>query len=162
MVEWRITHRIKQKLACKNKKHAFRSQRQQHAAPALEHNDAKLIEGTITYPTAGECNDLIDGRYEKTIYVKTCEGKTITAEISLEQTTKIVKRKNEAKTRIPTDDQQLVARREVFTGNIPLKEYGISGGETIKMTAKLLRGTKHKSLSPKPMDTERDKKKKRI
>ena len=28
------------------------------------------------------------------------------------------------------------------------------------MTAKLLRGTKHKSLSPKPMDTEIDKKRK--
>ena len=119
----------------------------------------KLIEGTITYPTAGEYNDLIDGSYEKTVYVKTWEGKTITAEISLEQTTKIVKKRIEAKTGIPTDDQQLVAREKVLTDNIPLKEYGISEGETIEMTAKLLGGTKHKSLSPKPMDTERDKKK---
>ena len=41
-----------------------------------------------------------------------------------------------------------------------MKEYNISGGETIEMTAKLLGGMKKKSLSPKPMDTERDKKRK--
>ena len=91
--------------------------------------------------------------------MKTWEGRTITAEISPEQTTKIMKRKIEAKTGIPTDDQQLVARGKVLTDNTPLKEYGISGGETIEMTAKLMGGTKHKSLSPRPMDTERQKRK---
>ena len=90
--------------------------------------------------------------------MKTREGRTITAEISPEQTTEIVKRKIEAKTGIQTDDHQLVARGKVIMDNTPLKEYGLSGGETIEMTAKLLGGTKHKSLSPKPMDTERDKK----
>ena len=90
--------------------------------------------------------------------MKTWEGKTITAEISLEQTTEIVKRQIEAKTRIPTDDQHLVARGKVFKDNIPLKEFGISGGETIELTARLLGGVKNKSLSPEPMDTERVKK----
>ena len=65
----------------------------------------KLIDGTIKFLTAGEYNDLIDGKYEKTIYVKTWEGRTITAEISPEHTTKIVKGKIEAKTGIQTDDQ---------------------------------------------------------
>ena len=41
-----------------------------------------------------------------------------------------------------------------------MKEHGISEGETIEMTAKLQGGMKHKSLSPKPMDTEREKKRK--
>ena len=41
-----------------------------------------------------------------------------------------------------------------------MKENGISEGGTIEMTAKLLGGMKHESLSPKPMDTERDKIKK--
>ena len=158
MVEWQITHYIEQKLACKNKKRVFRSPRQQHAAPAHELNDLKLIDGTITFLTAGESNDLIDGKYEKTTYVKTWVGRTITAEISPEHTTKIVKGKIEAKVGIRTDDQQLVARGKVLTDNTPLKEYGISGGETIEMTAKLLGGTKHKSPSLTPMDTERDKK----
>ena len=45
--------------------------------------------------------------------------------------------------------------------NMPLKEYGLSGEETIDMTSKLLGGMKHKSLSPKPMDTEREKKKRK-
>ena len=105
MVVWQITHYVEQKLARKNKKRAFRSPRQQHAAQALELNDAVLMERTATYPTEGRYNDLIDGRYEKTINVKTCEGKTITAQISLEQTTKDREKKDRS-----TDDQQLVAR----------------------------------------------------
>ena len=41
-----------------------------------------------------------------------------------------------------------------------MKENGLSEGRTIGMTAKLLGGMKHKSLSPRPMDTEREKKRK--
>ena len=41
-----------------------------------------------------------------------------------------------------------------------MKDCGISGGETIEMTAKLVGGMKKKSLSPRPVDTERDKKRK--
>ena len=62
--------------------------------------------------------------HEKTIFVKTWEGRTITAEISPEHTTKIVKRKIEAKTGIQTDDQQLVVRGKVFTDNVSLKDNG--------------------------------------
>ena len=119
-----------------------------------------LIEDLDTNLIEGKYNDLINGVYEKTKNVKTCDGKTMTAEISLEQTMEIVKRRIEAKTRIPMDDQHLVARGKVLKDNIPLKEYGISGGDTIELTAQLLGGVKHKSLSPKPMDTERDKKRK--
>ena len=88
------------------------------------------------------------------------KGKTITVETDLKHTMEIVKRRIEAKTRIPMDDQRLVARGKVLKDNITLKDYGISGGETIELTALLLGGTKHKSPSPTPMDTERDKKRK--
>ena len=56
-----------------------------------------------------------------------------------------------------------MARGKVLTDNTPLKEYGISGGETIEMTAKLLGGTKHKSLSPRPVEwTLKETKKKNL
>ena len=110
------------------------------------------------YTSEGRYKNLDDGKYEKTIYVKTWTGRTITAVFSPESVTKIVKREIEAKTGIPTDNQQLVVRGKVLTDNTSLKEYGLSGGETIEMTAKLLGGMKHKSLSLKPLDTERDKK----
>ena len=53
MVGWQITHRIKRKLLCENRKHALRSRRQQRAAPALELNDVKLIDGMDTNPIEG-------------------------------------------------------------------------------------------------------------
>ena len=62
----------------------------------------------------------------------------------------------EAETGIPVDHQILMARGRVLTDSA-LKEHGILEGETIEMTAKLQGGMKHKSLSPKPMDTEREK-----
>ena len=119
-----------------------------------------LIDEFGLYTSEGKYNDLCDGRYKNTIYVKTWTGRTITVGISLENVTKIVKRRIEAKTGIPTDNQQLVTGGKVFMDNRSLKDYGLSGGETIEMKAKLLGGMKHKSLSPKPMDTEREKKRK--
>ena len=91
---------------------------------------------------------------------KTWKGRTISVEADLKHTMDIVKRRVEAKTRIPMDDKHLVASGKVLKDNIPLKEYGISGGETIELTAQLLGGMKHKTLSSKTMDTERDKKRK--
>ena len=58
------------------------------------------------------------------------------------------------------DHQCLVAEGKVLTDNTKFKESGLSNGRTIELTAKLLGGMKHKSLSPKPMETERDKKRK--
>ena len=160
MVGWHNAHSEKQKHG-RNKKHAFRSSRhQQSEAPALELDGSVLIGENGSNTTEGKYKDLDDNRYEKTIYVKTWEGRTITAKISPERTTEIVKLQIEAKTGIPTDNHHLVARGRVLMDNIPLKEYGLSGGETIEMTAKLLGGMKHKSLSPKPMDSEREKKRK--
>ena len=108
--------------------------------------------------TEGKYKDLDDGRYEQTIYVKTGAGRMITAKISPDRSTGIVKMQIEAKTGIPADNYQLVVRGKVLMDNRPLKDYGLSGGETIEMTTKLLEGMKHKSLSPKRMDTEREKK----
>ena len=44
--------------------------------------------------------------------------------------------------------------------NASLQESGLTEGRTIELTANLLGGMKHKSLSPKPMETEREKKRK--
>ena len=102
--------------------------------------------------------NLDDGKYEKTIYAKTWTGRTITAVFSPESVTRIVKGEIEAKTRIPADNQQLTVRGKVLKDNASLKDYGLSRGEKIEMTAKLPGGMKHKSVSSKPMDTEREKK----
>ena len=112
-----------------------------------------------SYTSEGAYKDLDDGMYEKTIYVKTWTGRAITAVFSPEKVTKTVKREIEAKTGIPTDHLQLVVRGKILTDNVSMKAHGKSEGETIEMTAKLLGGMKHKSLSPKPMDTERGKRK---
>ena len=147
MMGWQSAHYKKQKHECRSKKHAVRSSRQQQSeAPALELDDTALIGEDGSRTTEGKYKDLENGMYEKTIYVKTWEGRTITAEISSEHTTIIVKSKIEAKTGIQTDDQQLVVRGKVLMDSTPLNDYGLSGGETIDMTAKLLGGTKHKSL----------------
>ena len=161
MVGWQNAECKKQKHDCKNKKHAFRSSQLQHnEAPALELDGSVLIGEHDSDTTEGKYKDLDDGRYEKTIYVKTWVGRTITAKISPDRTTGIVKMQIEARTGISADNCQLEARGRVLMDNMPLKEYGLSGGETIEMTAKRLGGVKHKSLSPKPMDTEREKQRK--
>ena len=69
--------------------------------------------------------DLNDGKYEKTIYVNTWTGRTITAVFSPEKVTKIVKREIDAKTGIPTDHQQLVVRGKIFTDNASMKAHGV-------------------------------------
>ena len=101
-----------------------------------------------------------DGKYKKEIYLRTWTGRTITAVIDLESEVKNLKRLAAAKTGIPTESQQLTFGGKVLTDKMLIKEYNISGGENIEMTAKLLGGMKKKSLSPRPMDTERDKKRK--
>ena len=115
------------------------------AAPALELNGVNLIEDMDTNPIEGKYNDLMNGMYEKTIYVKTWAGKTITVETDLKHTMEIVQRSIEAKINILKEDQHLVARGTVFEDNIPLEDYGISGEETIELTAQLLGGMKQES-----------------
>ena len=142
-----------------NKKPVFLpSQQQQQKDTALDSSEVTPNDETGSYTSESMYKDLDDGKYEKTIYVKTWTGRTITAVFSPEKVTKIVKGEIEAKTGIPTDHQLLVVRGKVLTDSASMKEHGISEGETIEMTAKLLGGMKHKSLSPKPMDTEREKK----
>ena len=80
--------------------------------------------------------------------------------IDLESEVKNLKRLAAAKTGIPTESQQLTFGGKILTDKVLMKEYNISGGETVEMTAKLLGGMKKKSLSPRTMDTERDKKRK--
>ena len=92
----------------------------------------------------GMYNDLNDGRYKKTIYVKTWTGRTITVVFSPERATRFMKKEIERKTGIPTDHQQLVAGGRVLMDNASLKEIGFSDGRTIELTAKLLGGVKNK------------------
>ena len=81
------------------------------------------------------------GRYKK-IYVKTWPGRTITAVIDSESDAKNLKRLAAAKTGIPTESQQLTIGGKALMDKVLMKEYNISGGETIEMTAKLLGGMK--------------------
>ena len=158
MVERQITIHIKQKRARVNKKHAFRSPWQQRAAPAPELNDAKLIGEMDMKLNEGKYNDLTDGRYDKTIYVKTWTGRTVSLVTYPDHAVGTLKRQLETKTGIPKNHQYLTSRGKVLDDSGTLKEYGLSGGETVEMTALLLGGMKHKSLSPTPM-ADRDKRK---
>ena len=67
---------MKRKQNCKNRKHAHRSQQQQHTVSAHMLNGTELIDGADMKLNEGMYNDLTDGRYEKTIYVKTWTGRT--------------------------------------------------------------------------------------
>ena len=97
---------------------------------------------------------------KRQIYVKTWTGRTITVVIDLESEVANLKRVVTAKTGIPTESQQLAFGGKALTDKVLMKEYNISEGETIEMTGILLGGMKKKSLIPRPMDTERDKKRK--
>ena len=150
---------VKQKQIPETEKHAHRSQRQL-MLQAHEHGSAELNGGMDEMLNEGKYNDLIDGRYEKTIFVKTWTGKTITVDIDLKYIVDTVKGQIEAKTRIPKDHQHLTSRGRVLMDNKTLKDYSVAGEETIEMTALLHGGTKNKSLSPTSMEAERDKKRK--
>ena len=144
----------------KTEKHVFRPFQQQHKATALDLSEVAPNDESGSNTSEGKYEDLNDGRYEKTIYVKTWTGRTITVVFNPESTTRLMKNEIERRTGIPTDHQQLVAGGRILMDNASLQESGLSDGRTIELTAKLLGGTKHKSLSPKPMETERDKKRK--
>ena len=107
----------------------------------------------------GKYNDLIDGRYEKTIYVKTWRGRTVSLVTDFDHAVGKLERQLEAKTGIPKNHQYLTSRGKVLKDSGTLKEYGLSGGETVEMTAQLLGGMKHKSPCPTPV-VDREKKRK--
>ena len=123
-------------------------------------NNTEPVDGTDVVLNEGKYNDLTDGRYEKTIYVKTWRGRTVSLETDLDHAVEAVKRQLEAKTGIPKDQQHLASGGKVLTDKRTLKDYCISGGETIEMSALSLGGMKNKSLSPAPMRTDREKKRK--
>ena len=154
------TQQAKQKQKHVNNKHAHRSQQQQHAVQAHESNNTELTDGMDVMLNEGKYNDLTDGRYEKTIFVKTWTGRTVSLETDLDHAVETVKRQLEAKTGIPKDHQHLTSRGKVLMDNRTLKDYYISRGETIELSALLLGGMKNKSLSPAPMRTDREKKRK--
>ena len=160
MVGWQNAHLKKQKRERTNELVFRPSQQQQQKAIALALGEMAPNDEYDSYTSEGMYNDLNDGRYEKTKKVKTWTGRTITVVISPERATRFMKKEIERKTGIPTDHQCLVAEGRVLMDNAPFKESGLSDGRTIELTAKLLGRMKHKSLSPKPMETERDRKRK--
>ena len=162
VVGWQNAHLKKQKRK-RTIEPVFRpSQQQQQKAIALALGEMAPNDEYGSYTSEGMYNDLNDGRYEKTKNVKTWTGRTITVVISPEKDTRFMKKEIERKTGIPEDHQCLVAEGRVLMDNAQFKESGLSDGRTIELTAKLLGGMKHKSLSPKPMETERDKKRKKL
>ena len=142
-------------------KQVHRSQ-QQRILQALKSEDEVYNEDFGTKTKEGKYGNLTDGRYEKTIYVKTWNGKTVTAKINLKNTVERLKEQLKEKTNTPKEYQHFVSTGKVLADKKTLIEYYIYEGETIEITALLLGGTKNKSLSPTPMRTEREKKEKRI
>ena len=134
MVGWQNAHFKKQKQE-RTKKHVFRPFQQQREATALGISEAAPNDEYGSYTSEDKYNDLNDGRYEKTIYVKTWTGRTITVVFSPERATRFMKKEIERKTGIPTDHQQLVAGGRVLMDNTSLKEIGLSDGRTIELTA---------------------------
>ena len=96
MVGWQNANGDKQKQNG-NKKPVFRSsQQQQHKATALDLSEVAPDDEFGSYTSEGMYKDLIDGKYEKTIYMKTWTGRTITAVFGPERVTKIVKEEIDA------------------------------------------------------------------
>ena len=81
--------------------------------------------------------------------------------IDSESDAKILKMLAAAKTGIPTESQQLIIGGKVLMDKVLMKEYNISGGETIEMTAKLLGGMKNKT-KPETNGHEKRQEKERI
>ena len=103
----------KQKPRSTNKKHAHRSQ-QQPMLQAHELDNTELNDGVDKKLEEGKYNDLTDGKNEKTTYVKTWKGKTITAKINLKHTVENMKGQIEDKTKIPKEHQHLAYRGRVL------------------------------------------------
>ena len=117
-----------------------------------------LIKGNDTYSTEGKYKDLFDRMCKKTIYVKTWTGRTVSLVTDPNHAVGTLKRQLEAKTGNPKNHQYLTSRGKVLKDSgTTQKEYGLAGGETVEMTAQLLGGMKHKSLSPTPK-ADREKK----
>ena len=110
MGERQNTQMTEQKQIPENKKHAHRSQ-QQLTLQAHELDDMKLNGGMDEKLDEGKYNDLTDGRYKKTIYVKTWKGKTITVEIASKRTVDTTKRQIQVKTNPERSPASRVQRR---------------------------------------------------
>ena len=114
MVEWQNAHfkKIKKPKRGKTEKLVFRPFQQQQKATALDLSEVAPNDESGSNASEGEYEDLNDGKYEKTIYVKTWTGRTITVVFNPENTTRLVKKDIKRRTGIPTDHQQLVAEVE--------------------------------------------------
>ena len=64
----------------------------------------------------GKFDDLIEAKYEKTIYVKIWKGKTITAKINLKHTVESMKELIKERTKIPKEDLHLVSKEKNTEG----------------------------------------------
>ena len=116
----------------------FRPSQQQREATALGISEVAPNDEYGSYTSEDMYNDLNDGRYEKTIYVKTWTGRTITVVYDPERATRLMKEEIERKTGIP----------RVLMDNAPFKESGLSDGRTIELTAKLF--LRNETQKPQP------------
>ena len=106
------TQKLKQKTKTKIKQ-VHRSQ-QQRILQALKSEDEVYNEDIGTKTKEGKYGNLTDGRYEKTIYVKTWNGKTITAKINLKNTVESLKEQLKEKTNTPKEYQHFVSTGKVL------------------------------------------------
>ena len=121
------TQNLKQKQKMKIKP-VHRSQ-QQRILQAFKSEDEVYNEDIGTKTKEGKYGNLTDGSYEKTIYVKTWNGKTITAKINLKHTVESLKERLKERTNTPKEYQHLVSRGKVLTDKKTLIECYIYNGK---------------------------------
>ena len=111
MVGWQNALLGKQKRE-RTKKPIFRpSQQQQPKATALVLGEMAPNDEYGSYTSEGLYNDLNDDKYEKTVYVKTWTGRTITVVFSPERATRFMKKGNRKKDRDPNGSPAARGRR---------------------------------------------------
>ena len=111
----------------------------------------------------GMDKDLIDGIYNKILYVKTLNGKTISIEYDPQNTVDSAKEQIERKTRILKEQQHLVRRGKVLDDKLKIEDDNMKEEEeeeTIEMIAALLGGTKRDESRPISKNKGREAKRK--
>ena len=151
------TQNENQKQKISNEKQAHRVE-QQLTLQAHELDDTVSNRIVDREPDEGMHENLIDGKYKKTIYVKTWCGKTIIATISPQHMVSDVKKQIEEKTRIPKNQQHLVSRGKLLKDTRKVEDNDLIEEETIELTSALLGGTKREES--RPVSKEREAKRK--
>ena len=104
----------------------------------------------------GVYKDPINGKYERILYVRTLNGKTISVKYDPQATVDQIRKQIEGKTRIPQEQQHPVSRGKVLKDKMKIEDYNLKEEETIELIAALLGGTKRDESRPISRTEERE------